>query len=218
MGGGPRRAERSGPYALRFLPAGPSAVLVELKDLDEVFSLTAEIDRRRREGWGETIVDVVPGATTVLIDGVADPACLASEIETWSIPKANVVPATRVEISCRYDGPDLVDVAKHWGVTKAEVVEIHTSLSHRVAFCGFAPGFAYIDGLGERWQVPRRSSPRPAVPAGSLALGGTFTGIYPRPSPAGWQIIGHTDVPLWDSGRDPPALLAPGTTVWFVAA
>ena len=193
-------------------------MLVELRDLDEVFSLTAEIDRRRQEGWGETIVDVVPGATTVLLDGVEDPAGVASEIESWSIPETNGVPVTKMEISCRYDGPDLVDVAKHWGVTEAEAVEIHTSLSHRVAFCGFAPGFAYIDGLGERWQVPRRPSPRPLVPAGSLAVGATFTGIYPRPSPAGWQVIGHTDAPLWDPGRDPPALLAPGTAVCFVAA
>jgi KipI family sensor histidine kinase inhibitor len=203
---------------LRFLPAGPSAVLVELKDLDEVFALTAEIERRRQDGWGDLIVDVVPGATTVLLDGVADPARIAADIETWSIPELNGTPVTTVEISCRYDGPDLVDVAKHWGVTEAEVVEIHTSLPHRVAFCGFAPGFAYIDGLHERWQVPRRPSPRPAVPAGSVALGGTFTGIYPRSSPAGWQIIGHTDAPLWDPGRDPPALLGPGTTVRFVAA
>jgi len=203
---------------LRFLPAGPSALLVELKDLDEVFSLAAEIDRRRQDGWGGSIVDVVPGATTVLIDGVADPAGVADDIGTWSLPELSGAPAETVEIACRYDGPDLVDVAKLWGVTEVEVVEIHASLSHRVAFCGFAPGFAYIDGLGERWQVPRRPSPRPVVPAGSVALGGTFSGIYPRSSPAGWQIIGYTDARLWDPGRDPPALLAPGTTVSFVAA
>jgi KipI family sensor histidine kinase inhibitor len=122
-----------------------------------------------------------------------------------------------VEISCRYHGPDLADVAKHWGVAEAEVVEIHTSLSHRVAFCGFAPGFAYIDGLGERWQAPRRAAPRATLRAGSVGLAGTYTGIYPRPSPGGWQIIGYTDATLWDPGRDPPALLAPGTAVRFVA-
>ena len=115
-----------------------------------------------------------------------------------------------MDITCRYDGPDLVDVAKYWGVTEGEVVDIHTSLSHRVAFCGFAPGFAYIDGLGERWQVPRRPSPRPSVPAGSVAIGGMFSGIYPRSSPAGWQIIGHTDALLWDAGRDPRHCSLPG--------
>jgi KipI family sensor histidine kinase inhibitor len=201
---------------LRFLPAGPSAVLIEVKDLDEVFALTAEIDRQRQQGWGDTIVDVVPGATTVLIDGVLGPEGVAAEIGAWSVPELTGGPVTSVDIACRYDGPDLVDVAKYWGVAEREVVDVHTSLSHRVAFCGFAPGFAYVDGLGERWQVPRRPSPRPSVPAGSLAIGGVFSGIYPRSSPAGWQIIGHTDALLWDPGRDPPALLAPGTTVRFV--
>ncbi len=91
------RAGRAGPPPLRFLPAGPSAVLVELKDLDEVFSLTAEIERHRQNGWGGTIVDVVPGATTVLLDGVEDPAGIASEIETWPIPELNGSPVTTVE-------------------------------------------------------------------------------------------------------------------------
>lgn len=201
---------------MRFLPAGPSAVLVELNDLDEVFSLTAEIDRHRRQGWGDGIVDVVPGATTVLLDGVEDPDRIATEMAGWSVPPLDGSPFAKVDIPCRYDGPDLGDVARHWGVAEGDVVDIHASLSHRVAFCGFAPGFAYIDGLGERWQVPRRPAPRPSVPAGSVALGGAFTGIYPRPSPGGWQIIGHTDAPLWDPGRDPPALLLPGTAVHFL--
>ncbi len=203
---------------MRFLPAGPTAVLIEVDDLDEVFSLTAEIDRHRRNGWGHTLVDVVPGATTVLLDGVTDPGQVAREVAAWPLAAENGGYLETVEIPCRYDGPDLVDVARHWGVTEAEVVEIHTSLCHRVAFCGFSPGFAYIAGLGERWQVPRRPSPRPAVPAGSVALGGGFTGIYPRSSPAGWQVIGHTAVTLWDPGRDPPALLAPGATVQFLPA
>jgi KipI family sensor histidine kinase inhibitor len=203
---------------LRFLSAGPSAVLVELNDLDEVFSLTAEIDRRRRHGWGDGLVDVVPGATTVLLDGVADPDGVAAEVAGWSVPPLDGSPLAKVEIPCRYDGPDLGDVARHWGVAEGDVVDIHTSLPHRVAFCGFAPGFAYIDGLGKRWQLPRRPAPRPTVPAGSVALGGAFTGIYPRPSPGGWQIIGHTDVPLWDPARHPPALLLPGTAVHFLAS
>ena len=91
---------------MRFLPAGPSAVLVELKDLDEVFSLAAEIDRRRQDGWGGTIVDMVPGATTVLLDGLADPVGVAAEIGTWSLPELSGTPAETVEIACRYAGPD----------------------------------------------------------------------------------------------------------------
>jgi KipI family sensor histidine kinase inhibitor len=202
---------------LRFISAGPSALLVELDGQDEVFSLVAEIDRRRQEGWAHTLVDVVPGATTVLLDGVDSPERCAAEMATWALPSVPAGPVVTVDISCRYDGPDLAEVAKHWGVTETEVAEIHSSLSHRVAFCGFAPGFAYIDGLGERWQVPRRPAPRATLPAGSVGLGGTYTGIYPRSSPGGWQIIGHTDATLWDAGRDPPALLAPGTAVRFVA-
>jgi KipI family sensor histidine kinase inhibitor len=202
---------------LRFLPAGPSAVLVEVDSPDEVFSLTAEIDRRRREGWRDTLVDVVPGATTVLLDGVAGPDGLAAEMATWSLPPVDARNVVTVEIECRYDGPDLADVARFWGVPEAQVADIHTSLPHRVAFSGFSPGFAYLDGLGEHWQVPRRPAPRTAVPAGSVGLGGNYTGIYPRSSPGGWQIIGHTDAPLWDPDRDPPALLVPGTSVRFVA-
>jgi KipI family sensor histidine kinase inhibitor len=201
---------------LRFLPAGPSAVLVELDDLDEVFSLTAEIERHRRHGWAESLVDVVPGATTVLLDGVANPDRIATEMAKWSLRPLDGSLLARVDIRCSYDGPDLADVAQHWGVKEDEVADIHASLAHRVAFCGFSPGFAYIDGLGARWKVPRRPAPRPTVPVGSVALGGAFTGIYPRPSPGGWQIIGHTDAPLWDPGRDPPALLLPGTTVHFL--
>ncbi len=217
LGYRPHRARRPGPRVLRFLPAGPSALLVQLDGQDEVFSLAAEIDRRRREGWANTLVDVVPGASTVLLDGVARPERLAAEMATWSLPSLPAGPLVTVEISCRYDGPDLADVATHWGVAEAEVVEIHTSLSHRVAFCGFSPGFAYIDGLGQRWQAPRRPAPRASLRAGSVGLAGTYTGIYPRPSPGGWQIIGYTNAALWDPGRDPPALLAPGTAVRFVA-
>jgi KipI family sensor histidine kinase inhibitor len=202
---------------LRFLPAGPSAVLVEVDGPEEVFSLAAEIGRRRQEGWRETLVDVVPGATTVLLDGVTGPDDLAAEMATWKLRPVDPGRVETVEIGCRYDGPDLADVARFWGIPETQVVDIHTSLDHRVAFCGFSPGFAYIDGLGERWQVPRRPAPRTTVPAGSVGLGGTYTGIYPRSSPGGWQIIGHTDAELWDPDGDPPALLVPGASVRFVA-
>ena len=115
-----------------------------------------------------------------------------------------------------YDGPDLHDVAARTGLTTAEVVAAHTALPWRVAFGGFAPGFAYLVGGDPRLVVPRRDHPRPTVPAGAVGLAGEFSGIYPRSSPGGWQLLGTTDVVLWDVDRDPPALLTPGTTVHFV--
>lgn len=120
-------------------------------------------------------------------------------------------------IPVTYDGPDLVEVARLTGLTVDEVVAAHTGTPWRVAFGGFAPGFAYLVGGDPRLQVPRRETPRTSVPAGSVGLAGEFSGVYPRASPGGWQLIGRTDAVMWDVDRDPPALLAPGATVRFEA-
>lgn len=85
-----------------------------------------------------------------------------------------------------------------------------------MAFCGFAPGFGYLTGLPADRAVPRRATPRAAVPPGAVAVAGEYTGVYPRSSPGGWQLLGHTDLVLWDADREPPALLRPGARVWFV--
>ncbi len=106
-------------------------------------------------------------------------------------------------------------MAALWGVPPEEAVRIHTAPEYVVAFCGFAPGFGYLTGLPARYEVPRRATPRSAVPAGSVALAGPYTGVYPRSSPGGWQLLGRTALPLWDTGRTPAALLAPGTRVRF---
>ena len=107
-------------------------------------------------------------------------------------------------------------MAARWGCSTQEVARRHAAASHRVAFCGFAPGFAYLSGLPKKLQVPRLEEPRSKVPAGSVGLAGTFTGVYPRSSPGGWQLIARTHERLWDVDRDPPALLMPGTRVRFV--
>lgn len=203
---------------MRFLPEGHSALLVELDDQDAVFALAAEIERRRTSDWHGRVVDVVPGARTVLLDGIMDPAATAAELAAWSLGTSTNERGPVVEVPCRYGGPDLASVAAHWGVPEDQVPEVHSSLEHRVAFSGFSPGFAYIVGLGDRWSVPRLESPRSAVEPGSVAVAGPFTGVYPRRSPGGWRIIGHTDLVLWDTSRDPPALLSPGTSVRFVTA
>jgi KipI family sensor histidine kinase inhibitor len=114
-----------------------------------------------------------------------------------------------------YGGEDLDDVAELAGLSREEVVAAHAGGDYVVAFCGFAPGFGYLTGLDERLHVPRRDSPRKRVPAGAVAVADTFTAVYPRPSPGGWQLIGHTGETLWDTDRDPPALLVPGTRVRF---
>jgi KipI family sensor histidine kinase inhibitor len=122
-----------------------------------------------------------------------------------------------VEIDVVYDGADLEEVARLTGLSQDEVVAAHTAAPLRVGFGGFAPGFAYLIGGDERLHVPRRAEPRTRVPAGSVGLAGEFSGVYPRESPGGWQLIGRTDAVLWDVNREPPALLLPGSWVRFRA-
>lgn len=203
---------------MRFLSAGPDAVLVEVADLGEVRGLQAEIDRRRAQGWAPSLVDVVAGARTILLDGVTDAVALASDIRSWTIGTAPGGAGPVTEIACRYQGPDLADIAAQWRVPAAEAVRIHAATLYEVAFCGFGPGFAYLAGITEQRSVARRDSPRKLVPAGSVALGGRYTAIYPWPSPGGWQLIGRTDVTVWDPDREPAALLRPGQRVRFVDA
>jgi KipI family sensor histidine kinase inhibitor len=117
-----------------------------------------------------------------------------------------------------YDGADLAELAGLLGTEPAELVRRHTGAEWTVAFCGFAPGFGYLTQDGGGWDVPRRSTPRTTVPPGSVALAGEFSGVYPRESPGGWQLIGRTDVAVFDLGRDPAALLRPGIRVRFVDA
>ncbi len=201
--------------SMRVLPVGDRALLVEVASGDEAQALHAELLRRRAEG-SLTVGEIVPAARTVLLDGLADPARLASELTATELPPAPPRAREVIDLPVRYDGPDLADVAAHWGVPEQEVARIHAATEFRVAFCGFAPGFGYLTGLPERYDVPRRATPRTAVPDGAVALAGRYTGVYPRSSPGGWQLIGTTDAVLWDHARVPAALLSPGTRVRFV--
>ncbi|KJK37569.1 allophanate hydrolase [Streptomyces variegatus] len=200
---------------MNVLPVGEDALLVEVSSGDEAQALHAELLRRRAEG-SLSAREIVPAARTVLLDGLDAPARLAAELTRADLPHAPPRAGDVVEIPVRYDGPDLADVAAHWGVPEHEVARIHGDTEFRVAFCGFAPGFGYLTGLPPRYDVPRRATPRTAVPAGSVALAGPYTGVYPRSSPGGWQLIGTTDAVLWDHARVPAALLSPGTRVRFV--
>ncbi|MDT7846431.1 5-oxoprolinase subunit PxpB [Streptomyces justiciae] len=200
---------------MRALPVGDAALLVEVSSGEEAQALHAELLRRRAEG-SLSVREIVPAARTVLLDGLTDPARLAAELTAADMPPAPPRARAVVELPVRYDGPDLADVAAHWGVAPREVARIHAATEFSVAFCGFAPGFGYLTGLPERYDVPRRATPRTAVPAGAVALAGPYTGVYPRSSPGGWQLIGTTEAVLWDHARVPAALLSPGTRVRFV--
>ncbi|MFF8291963.1 allophanate hydrolase subunit 1 [Streptomyces sp. NPDC016309] len=201
---------------MRTLPVGERALLVELDSGEEAEAFHAELLHRRAAGALPAVTEIVPAARTVLLDGVADPGRLAALVAGWETGPTHARVEPVVEIPVRYDGPDLADVAALWGVPPGEAARIHAAAEFRVAFCGFAPGFGYLTGLPAVYEVPRRATPRTAVPAGSVALAGPYTGVYPRASPGGWQLIGTTDTVLWDPAREPAALLSPGTRVRFV--
>ncbi|MEV4624376.1 allophanate hydrolase subunit 1 [Asanoa sp. NPDC049573] len=195
-------------------PVGATALLLECPP-GEVEAWRAELWRRRATG-DLTATEIVPGERTVLLDGVETPA---EVIAGWAPPPpASSTSARVVTIPTVYDGPDLPAVAALWSVPVPAVISRLANTSFRVAFCGFAPGFGYLTGLPPSLAVPRLASPRTSVPAGSVGLAGAYAGIYPTASPGGWQLVGRTDVTLFDVERDPPALLTPGTMVRLVAA
>ena len=186
------------------IPVGAGAVLVEVAGAAEAGALAA---------WARGRVpalEIVPAAKTVLFDGIRGPLDL-----TGFTPAAAPV-GKLVEVPVVYDGPDLADVAEMWGMAVEEAVARHVECEYTVAFCGFAPGFSYLTGLPASLAVPRLDTPRSSVPAGSVAVAGEYTGIYPSASPGGWRLLARTDAVLWDVDRDPPALLSPGCRVRFV--
>jgi KipI family sensor histidine kinase inhibitor len=193
---------------VHLLPVGRDAFLAEIGDTHDAVSLAAWA---RDRGLAR---DVVPGAGTVLLDGPVDAAGLAAALAQWEPDAAAAGP--EVEVPVVYDGADLEFVAEHWACDVAEVVQRHASVTYVSAFCGFAPGFAYLVAeSAELPEVPRLPTPRTRVPAGSVALAGRWCGVYPGASPGGWRLLGRTDVALWDPAREQPALLAPGTRVRF---
>lgn len=202
---------------VRVVPYGDDALLIEAESAESIAPWAMHA-RALQESGSLHVTDVVPGARTVLLDGVGGHQArddLAAEVRRWVPTAADVARGPLVDVPVVFDGEDLATVADHWQVPVDEAVRLVTGAELRVAFCGFAPGFAYLAGLG--LSVPRRATPRTRVPAGAVGLAGEFAGIYPRESPGGWQIIGTAvDLDLWDVTRAEPALLTPGTRVRFV--
>ncbi len=200
---------------LRFLPVTHNALLVELADLDQTLALLASLQRHPPHG----VEELVPAARTILVEYRASATraeTLVQDIAARSLTQGAERSDTLIEIPVHYNGEDLAEVAQILGITADEVVQRHTGSEYTVAFTGFAPGFAYLSGGHPSLNVPRRSTPRTRLPAGSVGLAGTFSGVYPQASPGGWQIIGTTPVAMWDITRAQPALLQPGYRVRFV--
>ena len=215
------------PPAARICRLGEHLLLVELgTSIDDdvngrVLALAAWV---RLQGW-PGVLDVVPAfaslglhLATTADDGAIESA-LRERLASLPVMTPEVEPGQPVDIPVRYggrDGPDLDEVAALAGLSRGEVVDRHVARTYRVFMLGFLPGFAYLGTLDPALNVPRRASPRTAVASGSVGLAGAQTGIYPRESPGGWQIIGRTDVRLFDPSLDTPSLLAPGDRVRFV--
>ena len=169
------------------------------------------------------VVEAIPGMNNITVV-LRDPQTLALDaIERlqrwWEVSEALEPESRTIDIPVIYGGeagPDLPDVARHTGLTQKQVVELHSSIDYVVWFLGFQPGFPYLGGLPENLATPRRAEPRVRVPVGSVAIGGAQTGIYPLETPGGWNLIGRTELPLFNPSLSEPVLLRPGDTLRFI--
>ncbi|MFW5897063.1 MAG: 5-oxoprolinase subunit PxpB, partial [Bacillota bacterium] len=208
-------------------PAGEAALLLEYGcTIDPKTNLRViRAARRIAEDGPDGIEDVIPAYTTVLVS--FDPARVSpgeirsfvrEDPEVWDPPASGEEQGDVHRIPVAYggdEGPDLEDVALRCGLSPAEVIEIHTGDVYRVYFLGFTPGYPYMGELDPKIEVPRRPSPRTRVPAGSVAIAGRQTGLYPMATPGGWSLLGRTPVRLFDPSSEDPTLLRPGDRVEF---
>lgn len=209
--------------AMRAHAMGDTATLLECGDLSQALAAMQRLQCAK--GLGELHFEecLTAAATVLVIGGIGrqPEAVLAAAKRSRNAPDESAARSTRVPESAefvvpvRYNGEDLNDVAELSGMSVDQVIQRHTAARYTVGFTGFAPGFAYLTGGDPLLDVPRRSSPRARIPRGAVGLAGPYSGVYPRESPGGWQIIGETGIELWDSGREQPATLVPGARVRF---
>lgn len=201
---------------MRLRRCGPDAVLIEVSSLDEVDAVRTAL----AEADLPDLVELVPAASTVLAafrPGGNGPAQLKPVLDTVDLSRRARTEPREVVIRVHYDGPDLALVAETARTDVDGVIASHTEAHYKVAFTGFAPGFGYMIGLPPELRQPRLDNPRKRVPPGSVGIAGDYTGVYPTASPGGWRLLGHTDAVMFDSHRDPAALLSPGDLVRFEA-
>ncbi|PHM51933.1 5-oxoprolinase subunit B/C family protein [Xenorhabdus sp. KK7.4] len=199
---------------MRFLPVNFHTIMVELSDLPETLALFDSLNAEPISG----IKEIIPAARTVMIRFhplTISAQQLVTEIQRRDLQKSSHIQGKQIEIPVRYNGEDLEEVAEILGISVQDVIQQHTDNEYIVAFTGFAPGFAYMISETISWNIPRRKTPRTRIPAGSVALAGEFSGIYPQASPGGWQLIGTTSERIWDLSRIEPALLQPGYRIRF---
>ena len=222
---------------MRIEPLGDSALLVRVveefhpeKSLDAVLRALQALEFAAIPG----VIELAPAYTTIGV--FFDPARIARNDGKSSVLEAfktgiehaiqtasqagrfRVAPTAIIEVPVCYEdefAPDLADVAQHTGLSHEEVIHRHSDATYRVTCVGFTPGFPFLSGLPRELATPRRAAPRKEIPAGAVAIGGTQTGIYPRKSPGGWNIIGRTSLRLFDVLRNPPALFHAGDCVRF---
>lgn len=202
---------------------GERAVVLELEPPVSLESQQRIWGLNQRLQSDAGVLEVIPGMnniTLILRDPQQSALDAIERLQRWWEESEAQLPESRlVEIPVIYGGehgPDLVVVAEHAALTPGQAVELHSSSDYVVFFVGFQPGFPYLGGLNPRLHIPRRAEPRVAVPAGSVGIGGSQTGVYPLASPGGWQLIGQTHTALFDPLQQPPTLLRPGDRVRFV--
>ena len=199
-------------------PFGESALLIELESADQAQALAATLRADPPAG----VLESVPGLASLLVE--LDPLTANQDLVAAAIRRelrnsGPAPPAGRLHaIPVHYDGPDLAEVADLTGLSPSDVIARHARTELRVLFCGFAPGFAYLGELPPELRVERLSTPRTRTPAGSVAIAGSMSGIYPADLPGGWRVIGRTEVGMFDPRQDPPALLLSGDRVRFEPA